>query len=161
MQLKMEALEVDPAKPEGRYLRRAPSEVKPHRVKIAAPLRNALDEASDFGAGERVRRDPLAPAHPNPATAGAKHRVSLQQTFIHRICERFVQQAHDVSDRLAAEPSSRRDLPELSEEESPESYFSKFRGILSAMPRWRIRRRISLGLVYFGKLLMFRYLYPS
>lgn len=53
------------------------------------------------------------------------------------------------------------DMPEISEEETPERYFLKFRGILSAQPRWRIRRRVTLGLASFGKLLMFRDLDPK
>jgi very-short-patch-repair endonuclease len=53
------------------------------------------------------------------------------------------------------------DLPDLDEEEGPENYFAKFRGILGTMPRWRLRRRISLGLVHFGKFLMFRDLDPK
>jgi very-short-patch-repair endonuclease len=53
------------------------------------------------------------------------------------------------------------DMPEMSEEETPERYFLKFRGILSAQPRWRIRRRLTLGLASFGKLLMFRDLDPK
>ena len=53
------------------------------------------------------------------------------------------------------------DTPELSDEETPESYFLKFKGILAVKPRWRLRRRVTLGLVYFGKLLMFRDLDPK
>ena len=53
------------------------------------------------------------------------------------------------------------DMPELSDEETPESYFLKFKGILADKPHWRLRRRITLGLVYVGKLLMFRDLDPK
>jgi hypothetical protein len=52
-------------------------------------------------------------------------------------------------------------MPELSDEETPESYLLKFRGIFPTKPRWRLRRRVSLGLVYFGKLLMSRDLDPK
>ena len=53
------------------------------------------------------------------------------------------------------------DMPELLDGEAPESYFLKFRGMLSAKPRWKLRRRVTLGLVSFGKLLMFRDLDPK
>ena len=46
-------------------------------------------------------------------------------------------------------------IPMLEDDETPERYFKKFRKILKAQPRWRIRRQITLSLLHFGKLLMF------
>jgi very-short-patch-repair endonuclease len=72
--------------------------------------------------------------------------------------------ADQIEENLSLREKLKRDfgldMPELSDEETPESYFLKFRGILSAKPRWRIRRRITLGLASFGKFLMFRDLDP-
>jgi hypothetical protein len=73
--------------------------------------------------------------------------------------------ADQIEENLSLREKLKRDfgldLPELSDEEAPESYFLKFREILDAKPRWRLRRRVTLGLAYFGKLLMFRDLNPN
>lgn len=53
------------------------------------------------------------------------------------------------------------DLPELEEEDTSEAYLSKCRGILESKPNWRLRRYVTLGLFYFGKLLMYRDLNPN
>ena len=52
------------------------------------------------------------------------------------------------------------DLPDFSEDDTPDTYFSKFQGILKAKVRWRLRCQITLGLLYFGKLRMYRDLDP-
>jgi hypothetical protein len=59
MQLEMQVIEVDPAEAQRDDLGGTPLEMKPHRVKVAVPLRNALHEATYFGAGARVCRNPL------------------------------------------------------------------------------------------------------
>lgn len=46
-------------------------------------------------------------------------------------------------------------IPLLDDEDTPESYFARFRDILRSQPRWKIRRQITLTLLQFGKLLMF------
>ena len=46
-------------------------------------------------------------------------------------------------------------VPELEDEDTPESYFERFSQILQEQPRWKIRRHVTLSLLQFGKLLMF------
>lgn len=77
MQPEMQVIEFDPAEAQRDDLGGTPPEMKPHRVKVAVPLRNALHEATYFGAGERVCRNQLTPAHAHTAAAGSKHRVSF------------------------------------------------------------------------------------
>ena len=48
------------------------------------------------------------------------------------------------------------DLPDFTQDDSFESYTSKFKGILKAKPRWRLQRKITLALLYFGKLRMYQ-----
>jgi len=48
------------------------------------------------------------------------------------------------------------EIPTVEEEDTPETYFSRFEPILNQKKRWRIRRHISLSLLSFGKLLMYR-----
>lgn len=53
------------------------------------------------------------------------------------------------------------DLPDLSEEDSPEGYFNRLAGVTAVDGRWRVRRQITLSLLSFGKLLMYRDLDPQ
>jgi hypothetical protein len=53
------------------------------------------------------------------------------------------------------------DLPRWDEDDTPESYFDKLAPILRLKPKWRLRRQITLTLLQFGKILMYRDLNPS
>ncbi len=53
------------------------------------------------------------------------------------------------------------DLPDLEEDDTPESYFKKLLPILKHDERWRIKRQMTLTLLAFGKLLMYRDLDPD
>ena len=70
----------------------------------------------------------------------------------------------DVEANLSLVEKMRRDFgletPDLEDEDTPELYFRKFTDILNLKKRWRIRRQIALGLLSFGKLLMYRDLDP-
>lgn len=46
------------------------------------------------------------------------------------------------------------DLPDLAEDETPESYIDRIRGIVIAKPRWKAKRQISLAMLSFSKLAM-------
>lgn len=104
----------------------------------------------------------LAPLLLVPVTIEKGRADRTSGTFTYEIT---YSSADQIEENLSLREKLKRDfgldMPELSDEETPESYFLKFRGIVSARPRWRLRRRITLGLVYFGKLLMFRDLDPK
>lgn len=53
------------------------------------------------------------------------------------------------------------DVPGFGEDDTPDSYLAKLQSLLQRDPRWKLRRHISLTLLSFGKLLMFRDLDPS
>lgn len=71
----------------------------------------------------------------------------------------------DIETNLSLAEKLRRDfgieMPSLDDEDTPESYFAKFEEILRIKKRWRIRRQITLALLSFGKLLMYRDLDPG
>jgi hypothetical protein len=104
----------------------------------------------------------LAPLLLVPVTIEKGKADRTSGTFIYEIT---YSSADQIEENLSLREKLKRDfgldMPNLSDDDAPESYFSKFQGILSAKPRWRLRRRITLGLVYFGKLLMFRDLDPK
>jgi hypothetical protein len=53
------------------------------------------------------------------------------------------------------------DLPDLTDEVAPEQYWKMLSPLLTQWPRWRLRRQITLCLLSFGKLLMYRDLLPE
>jgi very-short-patch-repair endonuclease/DNA polymerase III delta prime subunit len=65
----------------------------------------------------------------------------------------------DLTTNLSLVEKMRRDfgieIPILEEEETPEHYFGRFDKILEQKRDWRICRQVSLGLLSFGKLLMY------
>ena len=71
----------------------------------------------------------------------------------------------DVETNLSLAEKMRRDfgveIPVFDEEDTPCSYFAKFDEILKIKKQWSIRSHMSLALLSFGKLLMYRDLDPK
>jgi hypothetical protein len=71
----------------------------------------------------------------------------------------------DLESNLSLVEKMRRDfgleLPLLEDDDTPEAYFAKFVDILKIKKHWSIRRQITLALLSFGKLLMYRDLDPK
>ncbi|HYT24667.1 MAG TPA: DUF4011 domain-containing protein [Candidatus Polarisedimenticolia bacterium] len=71
----------------------------------------------------------------------------------------------DVESNLSLVEKMRRDfgleIPHLEDDDTPDTYFGKFETILSLKKRWSIRRHVTLALLSFGKLLMYRDLDPK
>jgi hypothetical protein len=71
----------------------------------------------------------------------------------------------DVESNLSLVEKMRRDfgleIPLLEDDDTPETYFEKFETILTLKKRWSIRRHVTLALLSFGKLLMYRDLDPK
>jgi hypothetical protein len=71
----------------------------------------------------------------------------------------------DIETNLSLLEKMRRDfgleLPALGDDDTPESYFKGLATILELKKRWSIRRHITLALLSFGKLLMYRDLDPK
>jgi very-short-patch-repair endonuclease len=71
----------------------------------------------------------------------------------------------DVTANLSLQERLRRDFgleaPLFTEDDTPETYFDKFKRILVSKPKWKVRRQITLTLLSFGKILMYRDLDPE
>jgi hypothetical protein len=65
-----------------------------------------------------------------------------------------------VETNLSLVEKMRRDfgleMPLLEDDDTPENYFEKFTEILKLRKTWSIRRHVTLALLSFGKLLMYR-----
>ena len=53
------------------------------------------------------------------------------------------------------------ELPQMEDDETPEAFFGRLQDSVKAKRKWRIRRQITLSLLSFGKLLMYRDLNPA
>ncbi len=53
------------------------------------------------------------------------------------------------------------EIPPLDEDDTAETYLEKFGELLKVKKRWSIRRHLTLALLSFGKLLMYRDLDPK
>lgn len=66
----------------------------------------------------------------------------------------------DCTTNLSLVEKMRRDfaieIPSIDEDDTPESYFARFEPVLDQKRRWKIRRQLTLSLLSFGKLLMYR-----
>lgn len=71
----------------------------------------------------------------------------------------------DLQSNISLQERLRNDfgvlVPDLSDGELPESYFNRLTPILHNHPRWRLHRSVTLTLLSFGKLLMYRDLDPK
>ena len=71
----------------------------------------------------------------------------------------------DLESNLSLVEKMRRDfgleIPLLEDDDTPEGYFENFADILKIKKRWSVRRQITLALLSFGKLLMYRDLDPK
>ena len=77
-----------------------------------------------------------------------------------------VASGEDWSTNVTLQEKCRKDfgfvVPDIDAEENLEAYFSRVEAILkSATAGWRVRRQLTLGLVSFGKILMWRDLDPA
>jgi Protein of unknown function (DUF4011) len=70
----------------------------------------------------------------------------------------------DLESNLSLVEKMRRDfgleIPLVEDDDTPEAYFAKFADILKLKKHWSVRQQITLALLSFGKLLMFRDLDP-
>ncbi len=150
-----------------------PNDLEAILRRISYTARTAIEESGTkilhliFGFLEWFESDSsdqphLAPLLLVPVTIEKGKADRTSGTFTYEITYSSVD---EIEENLSLREKLKRDfgldLPDLSDEEAPESYFLKFRGILATKPRWRLRRRVTLGLAYFGKLLMFRDLDPK
>jgi len=150
-----------------------PEELEAILRRISFAARTAIEESGTkllhliFGFLEWYESDNsnqsrLAPLLLVPVTIERAKAAQASASFAFEITYSFSDQ---IEENLSLREKLKRefgfDMPTLLDGDSPESYFRKFQGILAAKPQWRLRRRVTLGLVSFAKLLMFRDLDPK
>ncbi|MDD7805721.1 MAG: DUF4011 domain-containing protein [Endozoicomonas sp. (ex Botrylloides leachii)] len=104
----------------------------------------------------------LAPLYLIPVRIDKGKLDSLTNTYSYRLS--YTEE--DIVSNLSLREKLRNDfnlaLPELSADQTPEQYLASIeRSILKAQPNWKVRRFASLGMLNFGKLLMYLDLDPT
>jgi very-short-patch-repair endonuclease len=110
--------------------------------------------------GENPRQERLAPLLLLPVSI--EKGPADRQTGLYSYTIRYSDE--DVVANISLQEKMRQDfsleIPDVEEDELPESYFRRVQERISGMDRWRIRRHVTLSLLSFGKLLMYRDLDP-
>jgi very-short-patch-repair endonuclease/preprotein translocase subunit Sec61beta len=110
---------------------------------------------------EDSKQPRLAPLLLLPVSISRQAADSATGTF--RYSVRY--SSEDIQANISLQERLRRDfaidLPDVEDGQTPEAYFRKLRTILVAHPTWKLHRWVSLTLLSFGKLLMYRDLDPG
>lgn len=138
--------------------------------KIASAARTAIEESGTnmlylvFGFLEWYESDDSKQPHLAPLVTMP---VALERSGAKgKVVDAFLEYSgEDIGTNLSLVEKMRRDfsveIPTLEEGESPTSYFDRFSEILDIKRRWCIRQQMTLALLSFGKLLMYRDLDPK
>jgi hypothetical protein len=138
--------------------------------KIASAAKTAIEESGTnmlyvvFGFLEWYESDDSKQAHLAPLVIVP---VTIERAGgTGRVVEAVIEYSgEDVETNLSLVEKMRQDfgleIPPLEDDDTPEAYFGKFDELLKIKKGWSIRRHITLALLSFGKLLMFRDLDPK
>jgi hypothetical protein len=138
--------------------------------KIASAARTAIEESGTnmlylvFGFLEWFESDDSKLPHLAPLVTMpvALERLGAKGKAVDAFLE---YSGEDIDTNLSLVEKMRRDfgleIPTLEEGDTPTSYFERFSEILGIKRRWNIRQQITLALLSFGKLLMYRDLDPK
>jgi very-short-patch-repair endonuclease len=148
-----------------------PSDLESISRRISYAARTAIEESGTntlyliFGFLEWYESDVslephLAPLLVVPVTINRGKPDPASGTFSYEIAY----SGEEIEPNLCLREKLKRDfgleLPDFSEDDVPEAYFSKFQALLKSKARWQLRRQLTLALLYFGKLRMYRDLDP-
>jgi transcription elongation GreA/GreB family factor len=94
----------------------------------------------------------FAPLLSVPVSIDRSHIDPVTRTYLYDLAYN----GDDINDNLTLKEKLRLDLglvlPEFSEHDTPESYLDSIRDLAQTKRRWRVHRRISLGMLSFAKL---------
>jgi hypothetical protein len=138
--------------------------------KIASAAKTAIEESGTnmlylvFGFLEWYESDDSKQPHLAPLVVVP---VTIERTGGKgRAVEAVIEYSgEDIETNLSLVEKMRRDfgleIPPLEDDDTPEAYFGRFDELLKIKKSWSIRRHVTLALLSFGKLLMFRDLDPK
>lgn len=139
---------------------------------IASAARSALDETGtnmlhlafgflDWAEQEHPKKRILAPLITVPVAVRRGDIDPRTRTYRYYLSH----SGEDIAANLSLAEKVRRDfgvvLPAIQDDDTPEVFMGRVAGAIVEVPEWRVRRQVTLCLLSFGKLLMFRDLDPE
>jgi very-short-patch-repair endonuclease len=149
-----------------------PEELEAILRSLSASARSAIEETGTnmlflvFGYLEWYESEDsndtrLAPLILLPVTVTRQDADDQTRTFKYVIRYSGEEIVENVSLQERLRQDFKLDLPSLDEDSTPETYFRQLRPLLRYDERWKIRRNVTLTLLSFGKMLMYRDLDPT
>jgi len=169
-----ENVQVVPLKHQDKYIQTLhyPPELESILRRISSSARTAIEESGTnmlyfaFGFLEWYDTDTSTQEHFAPLLmlpVSIAHGKPSRETGLFEYTIEY--SGEDIVPNLSLVEKLKRDFsldfPSLEDDDTPETFFTKFNSILTAKPHWKVRRHITLALLYFGKLLMYRDLDPK
>jgi len=140
-----------------------PADLERQLRKIAGEAKTAIEETGsnmlylvfgflEFYDSEDSARPLLAPLISLPVTLVREGIAPDTSTYQYSV----MHSGEDLAENHTLREKLRRDfmlnLPDFSEEDSPEAYFARLDQAIRNKSRWKVRRQITLGMLSFGKL---------
>ncbi len=94
------------------------------------------------------------------------HPLQMERELVRQVYRYSMQSTGEPTEiNLTLRERIRRDfaleVPDFQEDDSPETYFKKVQDMIEEMPRWRVRRFVTVGLFHFARLVMYHDLEPK
>jgi transcription elongation GreA/GreB family factor/very-short-patch-repair endonuclease len=158
---------------EGQKLRTLsyPSETERLCRRVSNDARSAIEETGanmlyvvfgflEFFEAEHSERPLLAPLISVPVAIKRGHIDRDSRLHLYDIAYTGEEVVENLSLREKLRTEFAMELPTFGEERSPEDYFAEVEDAIALRPRWKVRRRMSLALLSFAKMLLVNDLDP-
>lgn len=140
--------------------------------KISSEARTVIEETGtnmlylmfgfmEYFDSEDSEKPVLAPLLSMPVNLVRGKLDEESRTYLYELSHSGEDIAENFTLREKLRQQFRLELPELGEEDTPEDYFTKIQAAVSKRLNWKVRRRLSLGFLSFGKLAIWADLDPA
>jgi very-short-patch-repair endonuclease len=94
------------------------------------------------------------------------HPLQMKRELVRQVWRYSIESTGDPTEiNLTLRERLRQDfaleVPQFQDDDSPETYFEKVTNMIEEMPRWRVRRFVTVGLFHFARLVMYHDLAPE
>lgn len=149
-----------------------PTDLERFLRKVATEARTVVEETGtnmlylvfgflEFYDSEDSQKACLAPLISMPVNLAKGALDQESRTYLYDVSYSGEDIVENFTLREKLRQELRLELPALDPEDSPEGYFEKIQAAVSKRKNWRVRRRLSLGFLSFGKLAIWADLDPA
>jgi very-short-patch-repair endonuclease len=149
-----------------------PADLERIARKVASEARTVIEETGtnmlylvfgflEYYDSEDSDKAVQAPLLSMPVTLARAALDNESRTYTYELSYSGEDIAENFTLREKLRQQFRLELPDLGEDDTPESYFSKIQEAVSKRRNWMVKRRLSLGFLSFGKLAIWADLDPT